>query len=179
MSYRIFRIVVVMSALVMIAPVAAQQQPLLESGGIGKVRVGMGIKEAERTIGVRLRSLIPAYGEGCWLAVRADGIDPGLSYMVENGRITRIDISTPRDGAAPTISTAKGIGIGSTQADVELKYGSSAISALAPYGHNDRDRWVTVEGTPALGIVISISDGKVVSLWAGRRQSIAYTEGCS
>ena len=99
--------------------------------------------------------------------------------MVANGLITRIDVVTPRDGAAPTISTAKGIGIGSTQADVELSYGASGISALAPYGHNDDDRWITVEGTLTLGIVISMSGGKVVSLWAGRRRSIAYTEACS
>jgi len=99
--------------------------------------------------------------------------------MVENGLITRIDVATPRDGATPTISTAKGIGIGSTEADVELNYGGSGNSALAPYGHNDSDRWVTVERTPTLGVVISISGGKVVSLWAGRRESIAYTEGCS
>ena len=175
----ISRVAVLMSMLAMIAPAAAQQQLILESGGIGKVRIGMGVEEAERTIGARLRSLVPAYGQGCWLAVRADGIDPGLSYMVENGRITRIDVVTPRDGTAPTISTAKGIGIGSTQADVELKYGSSGISALAPYGRSNDDRWVTVEATPELGIVISISGGKVVSLWAGRRQSIAYTEACS
>ena len=158
-----------MSVLAMTAPAAAQQQPVLESGGIGKLRIGMGVKEAERTIGARLRSLVPAYGQGCWLAVRADGIDSGLSYMVENGLITRIDVVTPRDGAAPTISTAKGIGIGSTQADVVLHYGRSGTSVLAPYGHNDDDRWVTVEGTPTHGIVISISGGKVVSLWAGRR----------
>ena len=179
MSYRIIRVVVAMSVLAMAAPAAAQQQPVLESGGIGKVRIGMAVKEAERTMGVRFRSLIPAYGEGCWLAVRADGVDPGLSYMVENGRITRIDVSTPREGTAPTIATAKGIGIGSTQADVELKYGSSGVSAPAPYGQSDGDRWITVEGTPALGIVLSISGGKVTSLWSGRRQSIAYTEACS
>jgi hypothetical protein len=179
MSYRILRVVVAMSVLAMTAPAAAQQQPVLESGGIGKVRIGMSVKQAERTMGARLRSLIPDYGPGCWLAVRADGIDPGLSYMVENGRITRIDLSTPRDGTAPTISTAKGIGIGSTQADVELKYGSSGISARAPYGESDGDRWITVEGTPALGIVISISGGKVVGLWGGLRQSIAYSEACS
>jgi len=161
------------------APAASQQPHVLENGGIGKVRIGMGIKQAERVIGAGLRSLIPAYGPGCWLAVRADGIDPGLSYMVENGLITRIDIGTPRDGAAPTIVTAKGIGIGSTAADVERTYGGSGTSALAPYGHDDGDRWITVERTPTLGIVISISGGKVVSLWAGRRDSIAYTEGCS
>jgi hypothetical protein len=179
MPYRIFRVVVVMSVLAMAAPAAAQQPPVLEGGGMGKVRIGMGVKEAERTIGAGLRSLVPGYGPGCWLAVRADGIDPGLSYMVENGRITRIDVSTPQDGTAPTISTAKGIGIGSSQAEVELKYGSSGISALAPYAHNDGDRWLTVEATPTLGIVISISGGKVDGLWAGRRQSIAYTEACS
>jgi hypothetical protein len=38
---------------------------------------------------------------------------------------------------------------------------------------------VTVETTPALGIVLSLSGGKVVVLWAGRRQSIAYPEACS
>jgi len=178
MPYWISRVVVVMSVLAMTTPAAAQQ-PVLENSGIGKVRIGMDIKEAERTLGVHLRSLVPGYGQGCWLAGRADGIDPGLSYMVENGVVTRIDVVTPPDGPAPAISTAKGIGIGSTRAEVELKYGSNGSSAPAPYGHNDDDLWVTVETTPALGIVISLSGGKVVSLWAGRRQSIAYTEACS
>ena len=178
MPYWISRVVVVMSVLATTTPAAAQQ-PVLENSGIGKVRIGMDIKEAERTLGVHLRSLVPGYGQGCWLAGRADGIDPGLSYMVENGVVTRIDVVTPPDGPAPAISTAKGIGIGSTRAEVELKYGSNGSSAPAPYGHNDDDLWVTVETTPALGIVISLSGGKVVSLWAGRRQSIAYTEACS
>jgi hypothetical protein len=174
------RVAILMAVLLVSAPAAAQQQrSVLENGGVGKVRIGMSVKEAERVIGAGLRSLVSAYGPGCWLAVRADGIDPGLSYMVENGRITRIDVGTPREGAAPRITTAKGIGIGSTQADVELNYGSSAVSALAPYGHDDSDRWITVEATPALGIVISVSGGKVVGLWAGRRQSIAYAEACS
>jgi hypothetical protein len=58
-------------------------------------------------------------------------------------------------------------------------YGGSARSALAPYGNGDDDRWVTVEATPELGIVLSISGGKVISLWGGRRSSIEYTEACS
>lgn len=175
----ISRVAVLMSVLAMTLPSSAQQPPLLEGGGLGKVRIGMGVAQAEQAIGARLHSLVPGYGPGCWLAVRADGIEPGLSYMVEHGRITRIDVVTPQGGTAPTISTAKGIGIGSTQADVEQSYGSTGISARAPYGHNDDDRWVTVEVTPALGIVLSISGGKVVALWAGRRDSIAYTEACS
>jgi hypothetical protein len=113
--------------LVMSAPAETKQQPVLESGGVGKVRTGMGVKEAERAIGARLRSLVPGYGQGCWLAVRADGIDSGLSYMVKNGLITRIDIVTPRDGAAPRISTVKGIDIGSSSADVELSYRGNSI----------------------------------------------------
>ena len=175
----ISHLAVLMAMLMLISPAAAQQQRVLESGGIGKVRVGMDVGEVERTIGARLRSLVPGYGQHCWLAVRTDGLDPGLVYMVENGRITRIDVVVPRDGTAPTISTAKGIRIGSPQADVELTYGSNAISALAPYGQGNDDRWITVEATPELGIVISISGGKVVGFWAGRRPSIAYTEACS
>ena len=84
--------------LLMTAPVCAQPQPVLEGGGLGKVRIGMAVRQAERTLGVGLRSLIPGYGEGCWLAVRADGIDPGLSYMVEHGWITRIDVAPPQEG---------------------------------------------------------------------------------
>jgi hypothetical protein len=175
----VLRGAVLMAVLAMTAPSSGQQQPVLESGGIGKVRIGMTVEEAERTIGSRFRSLVPGYGPACWLAVRADGIDPGLSYMVEDGSITRVDVATPNGGTAPTISTAKGIGIGSTPADVERAYGGTATSARAPYGHDDDDRWITVEATPILGIVVSISGGKVVGLWAGRRQSIAYTEACS
>jgi hypothetical protein len=169
----------VASILLMAAPLAAQQRPVLESGGVGKVRIGMTVEQTERMIGARLRSLVPGYGPGCWLAVRADGVDPGLSYMVENGQVTRIDVTTPQDGAAPTLSTAKGIGIGSSEADVERAYGGNAVSARAPYGHDESDRWITVETTPTLGIVLAISGGKVTGLWGGRRQSIAYTEACS
>lgn len=173
------RVAVSMLALAMTVPGSAQQPLLLESGGLGNVQIGMGVAQAELAIGARLRSLVPGYGPSCWLAVRADGMEPGISYMVENGRITRIDVQTPPGGKVPAISTTKGIGIGSTQADVERGYGSSGLSARAPYGHSDDDRWVTVEATPALGIVLSLSGGKVVGLWAGRRESIAYTEACS
>lgn len=179
MSSWIPGVALLLSVLLITVPAGAQQQPVLESGGLGKVQIGMGVKEAERAIGAGLRSQIPGYGEGCWLAVRADGVDPGLSYMVEHGRITRVDVTTPRDGMAPAVSTAKGIRIGSSRADVESNYGSSGVSALAPYAHNDDDRWVIVEATPTFGIVISMSGGKVIGLWAGRRQSIAYTEACS
>lgn len=172
-------VAVVMMGLAMTAPTGAQQPSILESSGIGNVRIGLALEDAEQAIGVRFRSLVPGYGPGCWLAVRADGIEPGLSYMVEDGRITRIDVTTPSGGTVPAISTAKGIRIGSTQADVERNYGSSVMSVRAPYGHSDDDRWVTVETTPELGIVLSISGGRVVGLWAGRRQSIAYTEACS
>lgn len=175
----ISRLAALISVLAMSVQASAQQASILEGGGLGKVRIGMDVREAERAIGAGLHSLVPGYGPACWLAVRADGTEPGLSYMVENGRITRIDVVTPQGGIAPTISTAKGIGIGSSQADVEQSYGSSGISARAPYGHNDDDRWVTVETTPTLGIVLSITGGKVVALWAGRRDSIAYTEACS
>lgn len=167
-----------MSVLLLAAPAAAQQKPVLESGGLGRVRIGMDIEEAERAIGAPLRSLVPGYGPGCWLAVRADGTDPGVSYMVESGQVTRIDITPRQGGPAPTIATAKGIGIGSSLADVELRY-ANGVSARAPYGHSEDDRWITVEATPTLGIVLEISGGKVIALWAGRRQSIAYTESCS
>jgi hypothetical protein len=167
------------SVLLMTAPISAQQRPVLENGGVGKVRIGMTVEQAERMVGARLRSLVPGYGPGCWLAVRADGVDPGLSYMVENGQVTRIDVTTPQGGTAPTLATAKGIAIGSSQGDVERAYGSSARSARAPYGHDESDRWITVETTPTLGIVLSISGGKVTGLWGGRRQSIEYTEACS
>lgn len=178
-SLSLSRLAVLILLVVMATPAVAQQPPVLESGGLGKVRIGMSVEQAERLIGSRLHSLVPGYGPGCWLAGRADGGDPGLSYMVENGQITRIDVTTPATGKTPTISTAKGIAIGSSQADVERQYGSSGVSARAPYGHSEGDRWITVEATATLGIVISISGGKVDGLWAGRRQSIAYTEACS
>jgi hypothetical protein len=170
---------VVMFGLAMIAPARAQELRILDSSGLGKVRIGMSVAGAERVLGVRLRSLVSAYGRGCWLAVRADGIDPEVSFMVENGRITRVDVAPPQAEMRQRIVTAKRIGIGSTQADVENAYGNTAQTTLAPYGHSDGDRWVTVGSTRTSGIVLSISGGKVVSLWAGRRGSIAYTEACS
>ena len=175
----LLRLATLLTVLAMTGPGVAQQRPVLDNGGLGKVRIGMSVEEAERVIGGRLHSLVPGYGQGCWLAGRADGLDPGLSYLVEHGRITRIDVTSPNTGSPPSPSTATGIAIGSTEADVQRHYGSTAASTRAPYGHDEGDRWFTVETTPELGIVISVSGGKVVGLWAGRRQSIAYTEACS
>jgi hypothetical protein len=58
---------VVMFGLAIIAPARAQELRILESNGLGKVRIGMSVAGAERALGVRLRSLVSAYGRGCWL----------------------------------------------------------------------------------------------------------------
>jgi hypothetical protein len=140
----------------------------------------MKVKRAEVLVGSKFRSLIPAYGPRCWLAVRADGIDPHVSYMVENGFITRIDISTSKvGGSSAAIMTPRGIGIGSSRADVEMAYGKSITRSPAPYGHSEGDVWLIVERTRTHGMVVSVINDRVVAFWVGTGRSLGYTEACS
>jgi hypothetical protein len=113
---------------------------VLTTNGLDGVRLGMSVSEVERMLGKTLRPDPPEAAEPCWYAVRADGVDAGIGYMIESGRLTRIDISIPRDGTKPNVSIGRGIGIGSTMKDVRRVFGNALKTQLSDSkSRRDRD----------------------------------------
>lgn len=155
------------------APVTATLTPQ----GLGKVRIGMSWHQAERALGVKLTGEGASATASCWYAERSDGIDPGVSYMVEKGRITRIDIGQPASGALPRIVTAAGIGLGADVEAIRRAYGAGVRLEAAEIEPDTN--LIHVEASKGRGTVLEIRDGKVTAFRSGLKPAIDYSEGCS
>lgn len=135
----------------------------------GPVRVGMRVREAERAAGVKLRADPAEASESCHY-VSAVGSMEGVGCMVEDGRITRIDV-----GPGPH-TTAKGIGVGSTEGELRERY-PSLVEAPGFYDPADRSLLASsADGKHA--VLFIVRDGKVKEFRSGFRQSVEYVEGC-
>ena len=156
---------------------------VLTLSGLGAVRVGMSFRETEAALGARLSLAGPGGSDSraCAYAQRRDGRDPAIAYMVEDGRITRIDVSEPDAGAGaapqPSVRTDAGLGIGSTEAAVRKAYGRSLV--VGPHPYEDAGHYLEVFGPDRRrAFLFETLRGRVTSFRAGRRRSVEYIEGC-
>lgn len=146
---------------------------VLTSSGYDMIRVGAAPSTAA---GYALHD-DGSYGGGCRVFV-SDRL-PGLAVLVEEGRIGRVTLHAPRGGPIPAIRTERGIGVGSTEAEVRAAY--------RPLGERPHDRapppaknlvWGE-EGDPNAFRFEIGPDGRVVALHAGGAPQLSYAEGCS
>jgi hypothetical protein len=147
--------------------------------GMGPVRFGMTLKQAERAGGVRLVGLGDTFGD-CFYVVPAGwkvragdmAVDP-VAFMVSGGRIARVDIQA---GRTPT---SAGVRIGSTEPQVRQAYPGRVTVGRNMYG----TRLLTVgPADPAQAgyRIVFASDGqKVLYFWAGRLPEVNAQEGCA
>jgi hypothetical protein len=97
--------------------------------------------------------------------------------MVENGRITRIDIWNL---GSPPVRTELGFGFGSRETDVIEVYGSRASVTPHPYLEN-LGSYITVDAPDhSRGIIFETDHRRdtVTSFRAGLYPALAYIEGC-
>ena len=156
---------------------AAPVTQTLTPQGLGQVRIGMSWHQAERALGVKLTGEGASATAACWYAERSDGVDPGVAYMVDKGRITRIDIGQPSKGASPSTVTAGGIGLGADVEAIRRAYGADIRLEAAEIEPDTR--LVRVETSKGRGTVLEIHDGKVTAFRSGLKPAIDYSEGCS
>jgi hypothetical protein len=158
-------------ALAALALVAAAPAPrILEPQGLGPVRVGMTVAAAERALGARLRPNDVEGGETCAYYGRRDHRDKGVADMVEDGRVSRIDISEPG------IRTARGIGVGSTLAQVRKAYRGAIASH--PNTYDDEPEFEVSLPGHRFGLDFLTEHGRVTAMRGGRYPSVGYVEGC-
>ena len=157
----------------------------LSFDGLGPVRVGMTVPEAETALGATLTAPRPddGRGEDCWYTQRADLVDETITYMIAYGKIVRINVdnAAPRknEKAAPRVVSERGIHIGSSVADVMSAYGSALIVSPNPNG-NDTDRFMLVLSEDGRhGLLFDIWDEKVDSFRNGTADAVQMPEGCS
>jgi hypothetical protein len=180
------------------APASAQ---VLSWRGVGPVRLGMTVAEAERALKAKLGPVALPFSKECYVTGRADGKNEALSYVVENGRIVVMTVFL-RDDRRPTpnIVDANGIGVGSTEADIRRGY-KQVEKVLAPdfrlseeeFAEAAKERaahgitepepsphyWVVADGPDhQRAIIFETQDERVLYLRTGLKPQVMSNEDC-
>lgn len=157
------------------APAGGPADParwVLRADGVGPVRVGMTVAEANAALGGGLDRTGGL--ESCDY-VRPKAGPAGVSLMVQDGRIVRVDV---RDSAR--VTTVTGVLPGESEARVREAYPDVRVQ---PHKYDDRGHYlVVIPGAPAdtLHRLVFETDGtKVTRMRGGLFPAVEYVEGCS
>lgn len=173
-SLKIYSIFLI-TALTFVIPSATsgQSKPSSSSvvsfNGFGIVKIGMTVREASSALGVSFVEQRVDEGD-CYFVSPRRGFK-GVSFMVTNNRISRVDIFEAG------YATNKGAKVGDTEAKIKRLYRGEVKVSEHPYidGH-----YLTVNMKGARFSLIFETDGKrVTSFRAGKSLEAGYIEGCS
>jgi hypothetical protein len=136
--------------------------------GIGPLRAGMTIAEANAAIGGGFAA--PKGGaSGCTYAVLTKA-PPGLAVMLEHGKVARVEV---RSGSIPT---SRGARIGDSEPRIKILYPGVTTT---PHKYVASGHYLTVMGSdPANRIVFETDGSKVTTFRSGRTPAVEYVEGC-
>jgi hypothetical protein len=148
------------------APADLAATAKLSLDGFGPVRGGMTEKEAAKALGREL-VLDGEPGDCHWVTIK--GVT-GVDFMVEDGLITRVDLSEPQ------WSTDRGLHFGDSEEQARTIYGAD----LAKWGEPDEaiHRFMVQSKTKKEALFLEVEDKAITTLRAGRQPSVEYYEGC-
>jgi hypothetical protein len=154
------------------APPAASASWSVALRAAGPVSYGATLAEARRATGDPLAGA--AEGEGCAYVAPGDA-PPGMRFMVENGRIVRVDV----DSAG--VATDRGAEVGMREADVRRLHRDSV--AVRPHKYVEGARYLIVVPRAAADssrriVFETDASGRVVRYRAGVLPAVEYVEGC-
>ena len=145
---------------------------VLRADGVGPVRVGMTVAEANQAVSGGLDRTTGL--EQCDY-VRPKQGPAGVSLMVVDGRIARVDV---RDSAR--VSTVAGVLPGESEARVREAYPGVRVQ---PHKYDERGHYmIVIPGAPSdtLHRIVFETDGsKVTSMRGGLFPTVEFVEGCS
>jgi hypothetical protein len=152
--------------------------PSVTLKGLGPVKLGMSISEAEKALGTMLSSRDEGFDEQCWYSFAKDDSDPITSYILNGTKIVRIDVLNP-NGLGVHIKTDSGFGIGSSEDEIRKYYGTALERKKHPYIGNDGS-YLKVSSLETQSVLLFETDnGVVTSLRIGFEPHVDYIEGCA
>lgn len=145
------------------APVPASN--VLSAEGIGAIRFGMKLADAEQAAG---KATLPEPFDPVCSMVRFASL-PKLRFMVEEGVVTRAD-------AEPGVENAAGVAVGDTLAQVRDKHPDAQVGT---HKYDKNGHYVTFPSSDGRGaVILEESGGKVTKVRAGLQPAVAYVETC-
>jgi hypothetical protein len=138
----------------------------LSAAGIGAIRFGMTLDQAQQAVGARA-SLPQPFDPACSM-VRFASL-PKLRFMVENGIVTRAD-------AGPGVDNALGVAIGDPLATVRATHPEAQVTR---HKYDENGHYLTFPSADGrAAIILEESGGKVTKMRAGLQPAVAYVETC-
>jgi hypothetical protein len=140
--------------------------------GMGPVQFGMDAREASRALGMGDRDSLAA--SGCRY-LRPESGPPGLSLMIEHGKVVRVDVDSSG------VPTAEGIQVGSSEAEVRRAYGDAVSSQPHKYRWEAGWRYLIYRppvSEPRVAVVFEADSERVRSYRAGLEPQVEYVERC-
>jgi hypothetical protein len=139
----------------------------LSTDSFGPIRVGMSVAEARRAAGVELTGNLSS-PECAMLYITTD---PAVRLMIENGKVTRIDIT---DARHPTVL---GIRVGDTEARAQSAYGGKL--EITRHKYNERGHYLTLRSPDKKSAMVFETDGeRITAIRGGVIPSVEYVERC-
>ncbi len=149
------------------------EESRLQTNGIGAVRVGMTLSEAEQASGRKFYQSPNRSRNNTCAYVSAKGLS-GVDFMIINGKVVRVDVSNSR------IMTLRGVKIHDSESKIKQLYSGlvkttpnpfrgDPFLTLFPKDQKDRD----------YRLIFQIKQGKVYGFIAGKLPAVEYSEGCA
>ena len=146
----------------------AQDSPQVTFTSYGPARIGMSLQALHDVLGGRLED-DPMQEEACRYVSKPR--QAGVSYMIVDGRLARIDVSEP--SRAETVAGGR---IGMGEASMLRIYPGIGVT---PHFYDEEGSYLTLlSRDKRYGIRFEVIDGKVARYYAGRADVIEYVEGC-
>ena len=139
--------------------------------GYGPIRAGMTPAEAARLMGTRLKTLEDRPLDSSCDHLYAEKGFEGVSLMVQNGKITRLELSSS------SVQTLSGIKIGDSTTRLKQVFGTRLEIEQHKYD-DDGFYYFVWEQSKRHGVKFEIGGGRVTEIYAGD-ESIQYVEGCA
>ena len=160
---------------------APAQEPTLSYGGLGAVKIGMTLPQAERALGAKLlaRGQDPYDDDSCWYSSRVDKAEPGIHYMMDHDKIVRIDVFASKGTGVPATRSDTGFAIGASQAAIIARYGKAVQKSIHPYLGTEGSYLRVASPDHKSALLFETAAGKVTSLRAGTVPAVDFIEGCS
>ncbi|HET7488587.1 MAG TPA: hypothetical protein VFJ85_11710 [Acidimicrobiales bacterium] len=144
----------------------------LDIHGLGPVRVGMTLAQAQTALGRPLQAVAPPSGD-CALYAPPDGLE-GVSFLVSGGTVASVVVT-----GGPT-ATTEGLAIGQTEAEAQRRYGGKLKVTPNDFLIGGHELTLVPAGADAGFRLVAETDGRrVTALRAGRQPEVGYSDGCS
>ncbi|MDB9314897.1 hypothetical protein PN462_17415 [Spirulina sp. CS-785/01] len=143
--------------------------------GIGNIDVGMTIAEAAQVTGHRFTQVASGGEEyGCLYYQVNEGPD-GVSFMVTEGKIARIEVDNPK------ITTLSGVKVGDTEEKIRSLYGDKIKAE--PHEYQPDGKYLIYVPDAASNedyrVIFETNDqGEVTTMRSGKLPEVGYVEGC-